>query len=380
VAFTPQVDLVFTFTDASQKGGDRLEVLAFNEHQLEFELYEVTFQNHRANLSRKNPAQCLRCHGSPPRPNWQEYPSWPGFYGSFDDKLVTAEKEDAGIAQLISRAPQHPRYRHLFEIQKSFSPRASTPGSGARNAGRRNSHLTEGLGYLNLKRILKTTQDHPSWPTLKYDIISNLLNCRGNSASVQSQNFREILDNAGLDSANFSMGFNPTKTFTMPSSFESTFLYLLLQAEADLAARFNTLSLKKDPPSVEPHYPRFDDSTTQAMHNEFCRKPPGTEKSDSRTKGVLSDQALPPIVALRCAHCHSSTAIQRGIDINAPEIPFDDPAKLKAWLTPQRFQLIRQQISAKGSATAPAMPPVGAPMDARDQKKLLNYLELLSSP
>lgn len=85
-------------------------------------------------FSKPNPGKCLQCHGANPRPNWQPYFIWPGFYGSDDDRLfqfhpagasigrmavlsagggADDDRERRGFEKYLRAMPEHPRYRFL---------------------------------------------------------------------------------------------------------------------------------------------------------------------------------------------------------------------------------------------------------------------------
>ena len=83
-------------------------------------------------VSKPNPAVCMTCHGMSPRPIWDPYTVWPGFYGADDDGLFTygrAKSDDApferpdldipAFADLKKHYKTHPRYKSLDRILAS---------------------------------------------------------------------------------------------------------------------------------------------------------------------------------------------------------------------------------------------------------------------
>ena len=99
IVFGPDAKFIFTFTDAAQVGGDKIEVLHFRDEITSFELREIVFSNDKAEVSEANPAACLQCHGTHPRPIWSAYDVWPGAYGEDDDGLVDFTEKYARTSQ-----------------------------------------------------------------------------------------------------------------------------------------------------------------------------------------------------------------------------------------------------------------------------------------
>jgi hypothetical protein len=75
-----------------EKGKDALEIVAFNKDTGKFEMYVDSFDGKRKpfEVLDKNPAKCTKCHGSDPRPLFQDYNGWPGIYGSYGTQGVAA--------------------------------------------------------------------------------------------------------------------------------------------------------------------------------------------------------------------------------------------------------------------------------------------------
>jgi hypothetical protein len=99
-----------------------MECETFNVASNRFEFYEIKEGNKNISVSNVNPTQCLLCHkgtedylGSKnPRPNIENYPAWPGFYGSMHDKFGATPKElDAYLHQFLVYKPSNARYSLL---------------------------------------------------------------------------------------------------------------------------------------------------------------------------------------------------------------------------------------------------------------------------
>lgn len=80
-------------------------------------------------ISQRNPPQCARCHGTDPKPIWEEYDRWPGAYGEEDDALIDFDDRARFPApldndnQLVARHRQHLKEFRQFVASKDNHPR-----------------------------------------------------------------------------------------------------------------------------------------------------------------------------------------------------------------------------------------------------------------
>jgi hypothetical protein len=108
ILFNPAADFMASFNGHTALRGSRnIEVIHFDEATEKFEFRELTFDlKNRPTVSEPNPQKCLECHQSftrtdvDPRPNWEPYFMWPGFYGMTDgaplnsySQLTSVEKD-----------------------------------------------------------------------------------------------------------------------------------------------------------------------------------------------------------------------------------------------------------------------------------------------
>ncbi len=70
--------------DSVQNGYNTIESIIYDEASAKYKLFEIDFSQGFAQVQ-MNPSKCLSCHGESPKPLWESYPLWPGFYGSEDD-------------------------------------------------------------------------------------------------------------------------------------------------------------------------------------------------------------------------------------------------------------------------------------------------------
>lgn len=124
IFFNSDGSLVFSMTqnpglDSIHAGRDRLEIISFEREKQIFEFREFVFDGiNLPNLDlgqNVNPKTCLTCHGQNPRPIFNDYNSWPGFYGSFsqDGLSQIGTKEYNWLKKFLSESKTFPRYANL---------------------------------------------------------------------------------------------------------------------------------------------------------------------------------------------------------------------------------------------------------------------------
>ncbi len=95
----------------SQTGFYNLEIVHFKDKK--FELRDIKFDQRgrvAPKISEANPAKCIGCHGSSPKPLWDQWTFWPGKFGSQIDVLTPRE---IGYLKEFKRNRNRGRYKHL---------------------------------------------------------------------------------------------------------------------------------------------------------------------------------------------------------------------------------------------------------------------------
>src|SRR5262249_28814271 len=96
VLFGADARVVLAFNgDPRRAGYDVVEIIHFDDEKAAFVMTrfvlpaavarEPALGEAARDNGRANPPECLHCHGSDPRPLFESYPLWPGFYGSVRD-------------------------------------------------------------------------------------------------------------------------------------------------------------------------------------------------------------------------------------------------------------------------------------------------------
>jgi hypothetical protein len=182
IVFGRDARLVLTFNGKpDQAGFNHVEMMQFvptAENTGYFQLREIRFAQDgatSASLSEINPPTCARCHGTHPKPIWEEYDHWPGAYGEDDDALIDFDDgrdfPPSGYldSEIVNRHRQHlaefrafkkqqptdPRYRFLRFPEGTESPVAPyiPRGRSGQDPLRPNLRLTGLFADLNAKKI-----------------------------------------------------------------------------------------------------------------------------------------------------------------------------------------------------------------------------------
>ena len=129
ILFTADARLVLTFTtDPDQPGLDLLESLSFDDREAKFEFHSYLLPAAKRRMWRpsETATNCASCHGADPRPIFDSYPVWPGFYGSvldaFQPDRLGAEELQRYRAFLTKAIEAGPFKSLIFPNGSTVSP------------------------------------------------------------------------------------------------------------------------------------------------------------------------------------------------------------------------------------------------------------------
>ncbi len=193
--FNENADLIMTYNGHhEQEGYNAIELMRFNHENNAFEFYEMTFTNNLAQLSQPNPTKCLACHqgsnrqNTDPRPNWEPYNMWPGFYGSIDDDTdfrrtltnVRNELIESGDELLLEEADQEAtRFYEFMSSEKKSNPRYTLLSDQTidqyENEDTLNGDLTNLLAILNFQRVARIirTENTELYEKVKWTVLGH---------------------------------------------------------------------------------------------------------------------------------------------------------------------------------------------------------------
>lgn len=179
VAFSDDAKFIFAFTgDASFKGGDHLETIAFDDKTQSFQFRRINFADSKPSFGPVNPNQCYQCHGQDLRPNWEPYNQWPGTYASTDQllkriRMLPNEEEDTNFDAFVRKQFGMGRYMFTLNLDRIF-----TPGYFNYNSRRApNLELTQKLSLLNYQRIARIIQASDQFSDYRFAILGALYDC-----------------------------------------------------------------------------------------------------------------------------------------------------------------------------------------------------------
>lgn len=98
-------------------GGNNIEIIDYDRKTHKFEFYEIAQKDGKVTVER-NPTECMGCHTSSLRPNWDPYVLWPGSFGSIDDQIVVGSKEDKLFQKFLKNNRSKFRYDRLTKVRR----------------------------------------------------------------------------------------------------------------------------------------------------------------------------------------------------------------------------------------------------------------------
>lgn len=434
IMFNNNADFIMSFNGHSQhRGYQHIELIRFKHDEARFEFYELGFKNNKPYLSEANPRQCLECHqsygrqGIDPRPNWEPYNAWLGFFGSLDDNTslfrksfvhdhLTTALDHFVVIELEQEAqwfdefnnnirPNHPRYRWLDSINNKDNREATINGD-----------FTNRLAVLNMRRIARLAiQDQKHYEKIKWSLWA-FTQCREENLMAQdvyqelleSTPFKELVEETSVPSSpcidrEEGRCIVPSPP-SLPNQFKRISLLLNLLFEpfgistedwsmdfktSGRFAAFERFGLTNDPRPpqrqafrevllLDPDFSGIScEQAKQRSLQEFSSlseiRRYRSERASYNT--LLSQQENPGLELLsRCVRCH----VERG-GADIPYIPFDDPIALRSALLKEGFKkgTLLEEIryrTGPHAGIAEQMPPRGVPQ-GEGVVALINYLE-----
>ncbi len=168
VLYSSDATFVLSYIGPHAEERPRLELMEFDREKSRFVLTLIEWDRPRPGKSyvrvRRNPTACLNCHGSDPQPIWNSYPTWPGFYGQDDDRLIRGSDEERAYQTFAEKvAPRVARYGALplWQVRNERSKLAPSKQYVAKgrvfpyiNPPRDGNRLRPNLRYTNALAVL----------------------------------------------------------------------------------------------------------------------------------------------------------------------------------------------------------------------------------
>jgi hypothetical protein len=193
ILFTDDARLVLTFIgDDTQPGADLLETMSFDaaESKFVFNAYLLPAAQRRAWRPTAAEAKCERCHGADPRPIYDSYPLWPGYYGAVLDtfpKDRLGQRDRKNFAAFTAGAAKTGVYKDLIYPEGSpvspfLDPRLFKDSTIELDPALLpylpNARLGIALTELNRERIYRKLAAGPGFAANEKKMLALLLECR----------------------------------------------------------------------------------------------------------------------------------------------------------------------------------------------------------
>jgi hypothetical protein len=193
ILFTDDARLVMTFIgDDTAPGADLLETMSFDAEQAKFVMnaYLLPAAERRAWRPSAAEAKCERCHGADPRPIYDSYPLWPGYYGAVLDtfpKDRLGQRDQKNYAAFAGGTAQTGVYKDLLYPQGSpvspfLDPRLFKDTTIELDPELLpylpNARLGVALTELNRERIYRKLEAGPGFAANEKKMLALLLECR----------------------------------------------------------------------------------------------------------------------------------------------------------------------------------------------------------
>lgn len=424
--FNPITDFVASFNGhQAKRGSQNIETVRFNHKTDRFEFRELTFDNkNKPTLSEVNPKKCLECHQSltrdqaDPRPNWEPYFMWPGFYGSVDGKLVRSKNElshdqlkrmDPSLDSIIFNEldsenkwfenfmatvfPFDSRYSILTPFDKDVAAvDARLFGTHARRP-LRTVMFTQRIAQHNFKRVTRIMlEDAAVFDYLKEALVS-VLHCprrvqlpfhfierHKQNSSVQSVDDIFALEFGSLiklffepfyyDTDDWSMDFKTNGRLAFSHRFGTpgrpTYeISNILESKSKAFSQLKEMKCNKE----------FSDLLKKYEDPQIFEQ---LQQKRLAFKQRIEAVKQTPLIQ-RCINCHSSSSGR----LDIPQIAFDDKEQLKQQLKRGGYKrgTLASEIFYRIGPHAEfddQMPPQGLPPEQQRQD-LINYINELKA-
>ena len=168
---------ILSFSGNPQKPGfDTLEIIQFNDQGKKFEFKEIKFpvdEKRSAVEFLEQPKTCVNCHRQDPRPNWEPYNHWRGFYLGRESSIPPDSEESREYGKFLKGPKNLGRYRSLIDYEIT--------GSGKEGYNDLAKERVRAFGapifYLNFLRLQRKLAESPQFEAFKYSMLASLLNC-----------------------------------------------------------------------------------------------------------------------------------------------------------------------------------------------------------
>jgi hypothetical protein len=193
ILFTKDARFVLTFiSNGRDPRSGLVESISFDDKDATFKLQSFLLPAASRSGWRPSPQaqNCTRCHGADPRPIFDSYPLWPGFYGAVEDTFPSTRigiKEMNRFRRFRDAASQQDLFRHLLVPPGSPVSPFADPDLHRRDTLESdpeslqfapNTRLGMALTELNRKRIYRKLAQSRGFGAHEKSLLAELLDCQ----------------------------------------------------------------------------------------------------------------------------------------------------------------------------------------------------------
>ncbi len=175
IVFTADARTIIAFNGGDPKltGSDTVEVIQWRDVDRKFEFHVIQFQGAgKIDYGTATPKTCIGCHNPrDPRPNWDSYPLWPGFYTN-ENQVYSPERELTGWAAFKKVQGENARYKR-FAIPWRETDGGKVPFELDRGVSR----LTFAVAKLNSRRIARLVRKIPGIERVRFAALAAAGGC-----------------------------------------------------------------------------------------------------------------------------------------------------------------------------------------------------------
>ncbi len=238
IVYGQDASFVLAFNGSTeQEGYHLLETYQWHprKRRFEFRVFDFSPGLERVVPSGKNPKQCLGCHGSDPRPNWEPYPTWPGAYAGNDDELEKDGMDlNKDLSDFFKKAKGDDRYSKLEGLEESYKP-----GIGPRTKVQHNIRFSTLVSQMNFQRMARLMEATPDFSFHRYEAMGNLAHCGSRSHDTHSEQFLKLFEDRGIDVSRWTTSrIKGSYNLGSPNSWASELLARVLENQPDLTHLF----------------------------------------------------------------------------------------------------------------------------------------------
>lgn len=306
-------------------------------------LTEDQITNGVSSITEKDPKACMSCHGGlDPRPNWQQYQTWPGVYGEDDDQFK--KSKDPRVASLddytsmLSKLKDTPEISTLPWPHKDSNlyphyPYASFVKEKNYNL-RPNAHFTIASSRLNAQRIARKFQDNPIFEKVKWSFMYQAMDCAPTlTDNLDNPLLRGLINknSNGYSGEDFLHG-----DYERGGDHQGLHLYRLGKAFGFLNSDWNTTFTEKPGKEMRPFNTaqwQMSDFVLSVLFRDLAKKEPALQPYDIRVNRMSAlfgpnfmciDELADKLWRTRDSNIKSCEIIRRNVELEIQSITSAD--------------------------------------------------------